>query len=1280
MGTKKNRFFGILLGLALAIGMMPALGMSMPSYAADPVFYTLEGSVSGGTNQYATESDITQNDINWKVTGNTVTDGIPYWRIGGKNLIQTDRPIYSVDPLNADVSKVELALGDMSSGSITVNSVKLIVASDASFSTIIEEKTSTSIEKNESFLFTPSAGKEWTNAYYKFLFNVSVTSNSNRYIEFVSAQFNGTESGGTPISDPVPYLDAAGKQQICTDYTVVDSCAATWTDGWYVVNGTVKSGDITVNGNANLILMDDAAMTVKAASLNGINIAAGKTLNIYAQSTGKTAGSLTAKGDAGLAGIHNTGAAVTINGGKVTALGGTDNQQGAAGIGGDIGGAGGTVTVNGGKVIATGGDQAAGIGAGSGNIDHGTVTLAEGLNVMAGDGAPGTDVTATYATTHDQKWALIMQIDKYPLWVGGIQVTSANAEDVLGDADEGATVSFTPAEEGANPGILTLNGANITKAYQPSGSDDTYGIYYEGTDLLEIESADNTINVINSESKPFTAGICSHNAGADIAFTGEGKLTVSGADSAIYGKKNITIQSGAVNAAATGETGNGIFANEGVVSIDGDTVTASGPAGAVHGLVKNSIPGTGWTNVAGTEGKEGIAASTEGQALTYKKVQFPEAEVHTHNDIAFQPWGGANSLPAEAGSYYLLKDVTLASTWDVPSGKTNLCMNGHKVKFAGANEEPAVRLQDKSALDLYDCDVDVTGTITGAATGLLVEAGGTFNMHGGVICGNNGGLKGRGGGVLNQGTFNMCGGAISGNSAKYGGGVFNSAKFSMSGGAICDNVAQEAGGGAYIQKASVKISGDIVVKDNRVGTINEDVITDARVNNLCFLEGSSATIVDALGDTAEIGVSIVDNVDELIEGVFTDSTPDGAKKAKDYIDNFTTDDSEYSIKAEGDELKVIDTAAEDVREMIAALPKSEVVKTEDAKVIAAARAAYEELTYVQRSRVGWDAADELEACEIALANVFADDLSKIEKIDNKEAARAVLDAYDEMTDTEKDTVDALIGRAGVKKIADMKEAIAVIDTIDRLKDLEPIDTKDGEAIGIARTAYELLSDARKALIPAATVGKLATAEKELAAAKAQDELNAAKASALERLDDYSEAKALQDMTEAEKATYDQAVADGKAVINAAADKAAVDIALKEAKAAVNDALAQIEQDREHVRSIKTITVNASTVNAKALAEAVEKAGGSSKYVTTFVLGKKVKKISKSAFKGYKKVKTLTVKTKKLKKASVKQSLKGSKITKVKVKVGKKTVSKEYVKKYKKIFTKKNAGKKVSVGL
>ncbi len=61
-------------------------------WAADTVFYTLDGTVTGGSNGYATESDITQNGMSWKVTGNTT---ISPWRIGGKNLTKVDRDAYS---------------------------------------------------------------------------------------------------------------------------------------------------------------------------------------------------------------------------------------------------------------------------------------------------------------------------------------------------------------------------------------------------------------------------------------------------------------------------------------------------------------------------------------------------------------------------------------------------------------------------------------------------------------------------------------------------------------------------------------------------------------------------------------------------------------------------------------------------------------------------------------------------------------------------------------------------------------------------------------------------------------------------------------------------------------------------------------------------------------------------------------------------------------------------------------------------------------------------------
>lgn len=109
----------------------------------------------------------------------------------------------------------------------------------------------------------------------------------------------------------------------------------------------------------------------------------------------------------------------------------------------------------------------------------------------------------------------------------------------------------------------------------------------------------------------------------------------------------------------------------------------------------------------------------------------------------------------------------------------------------------------------------------------------------------------------------------------------------------------------------------------------------------------------------------------------------------------------------------------------------------------------------------------------------------------------------------------------------------------------------------------------------------------------------------------------------------------------------------------------------------SITINSGTVNASVVMKAIKNAEANGQNVETLIIGRSAKKISKNAFKGTK-VKTLLIKTKKLKKKSVKGALKGSNIKNVKVQVGSKKTNKKYIKKYKKIFTKKNVGRKVKV--
>ena len=98
----------------------------------------------------------------------------------------------------------------------------------------------------------------------------------------------------------------------------------------------------------------------------------------------------------------------------------------------------------------------------------------------------------------------------------------------------------------------------------------------------------------------------------------------------------------------------------------------------------------------------------------------------------------------------------------------------------------------------------------------------------------------------------------------------------------------------------------------------------------------------------------------------------------------------------------------------------------------------------------------------------------------------------------------------------------------------------------------------------------------------------------------------------------------------------------------------------------TVSIEGKTYCVTAIgAKAFKSAKGKLK---TVVLGKNVKSIGKRAFSG----------CKKLKKKTVKNSLRGSSIKTVKVKVGGKMANKKYKRKYKKIFKKKVCGKKVDV--
>lgn len=184
-----TKIASLTLGLALAAGAGAFLGSRAveSASASEKLAYTLDGTVTGGDNGYATASVLTQDGVTWDVVGNTTMSP---WRLGGKGLTQVDRTITSEDAVTSgNVTKVEVGVGATGS-SLTVNSVSLKVGSTSGGSeieTIV--KTSGSLS-NTTLTFERSSGKDWTGRYFTIVFNVTRTSTSgNGYVQFNNAKF-----------------------------------------------------------------------------------------------------------------------------------------------------------------------------------------------------------------------------------------------------------------------------------------------------------------------------------------------------------------------------------------------------------------------------------------------------------------------------------------------------------------------------------------------------------------------------------------------------------------------------------------------------------------------------------------------------------------------------------------------------------------------------------------------------------------------------------------------------------------------------------------------------------------------------------------------------------------------------------------------------------------------------------------------------------------------------------------------------------------------------------
>ena len=226
------------VGLLMAIGVGVAVGnenKAVPAKAEETLAYTLNGTITGGNNQYGSASEISQSNISWNVYGNTMENP---WRFGGKGISDQDRPICSTTAISEDITKIVVESGS-STISGTLHSLTISVhnsSGDASSgSNAIASKTESTASNiiSKTVTLTKTDSTSWAGKYYRICYKITQSGSSNKYVQFLNAKFyyesgasdtfavtydpNGATSGTVPTDnndyssgDPVTVLGNTG--------------------------------------------------------------------------------------------------------------------------------------------------------------------------------------------------------------------------------------------------------------------------------------------------------------------------------------------------------------------------------------------------------------------------------------------------------------------------------------------------------------------------------------------------------------------------------------------------------------------------------------------------------------------------------------------------------------------------------------------------------------------------------------------------------------------------------------------------------------------------------------------------------------------------------------------------------------------------------------------------------------------------------------------------------------------------------------------------------------
>ena len=436
---------------------------------------------------------------------------------------------------------------------------------------------------------------------------------------------------------------------------------------------------------------------------------------------------------------------------------------------------------------------------GSGKITHGT----------KGDGTTYSGA-GVYMTAVDGRKATVNMYGGTIIGNTGHTVTVKNVDSTRG----GGVYVDSNAQFSMRGGSITGNTADVGG-----------GVYYTASNSLfvsgnvditgnkDTSGAASNVNVpTSSAATPKTTPFYIGDAGLDTAATIGVRLA---SEVIATGEHSPVAQFGTyANAASAYHDGNFLADNGGVYGFkmearEHDTLTSTHVVNLYNGLPHVHYLCNG-------KDETGADVCTKGGGHKESKT------------VEFKPWTEATSLPEEAGSYYLTKDVELEKTWDVPKvesgGCVNLCLNGHSITLSkSSSDKNTIRVGEigtYTGLAISDCNGSGQGNgkITGASeAGVYVSSTATttwFYLYGGTITGN-------GTGVHNLRDSIMYGGTITGN-----------------------NVGVDYGTSRI---ATFRVSGDVQITGNQSA--------DGTANNVHLNNRQTVIVSGALGKDAKIGVT-----------------------------------------------------------------------------------------------------------------------------------------------------------------------------------------------------------------------------------------------------------------------------------------------------------------------------------------------------------------------------------------------------------------------------------------